>query len=469
MAAHKVGGKGLEPHAGKVMLLLSLLAVWDGMAAAVEGLRSKSLALHPGESQDISFPAGTDLSVSRRGVVDVFAVDASTWQLTALHAGTVVIDGRDALTGEVRSPRLIVNVLPAKIIEAGDLGRDQSGEDKPPALPIWICQVPGLRCESNLGMVRGTIEDIATFSLLRSACARVKGCVFAVRLTPAVLEQWRERLRRELGEGYNVSAAASGWPILEAYCGQNGRAQRQADIDGLTGRALSEGGAVFRCAEEAYAHANYRLVVRLYLLEDSAARELGFDGELRLNLVWPGRGSEADLLQKLRALTIARRAEVIAQPTVRMIANQEVSLGIGGEFQVIEHVLREGHDDSVPERASWKQTGLQLGLTAQPLGRDTVRMIYDMTYRSRPTSGSANLSVNTLKGALDLELGKMSMAGLLDLSEQDEGGKRYPWLTDIPIIGPLLFSWQARDHLHSRLLLWLDLRQAAVGTNNDEP
>jgi pilus assembly protein CpaC len=158
----------------------------------------------------------------------------------------------------------------------------------------------------------------------------------------------------------------------------------------------------------------------------------------------------------LRALEQDRRAEVLGQPVIRLAAGQEAELTMGGEFQVIEHVVREPTGDEAPTRSSWKQHGLTLKTTATPFDAQRVRLAYDLSLKTRSSQSETSLTVNDLKSEVDVRVGSSTMVGLLDVKATGDERERLPVLGGIPIIGPL-FSSRGSQQTRSRLLLWMRL------------
>lgn len=135
---------------------------------------TRSFALAVGESQIVRFPSGTDLAVSRRGVVDLFHQGDGIWELTALRAGFVVIDGRDAATGDARPPRIFVTVAPSG---------ERPAFAELPDLPAWLCKPKGVRCDKGAGIVAGVSDDPLWLRRGAAYCDRGDACLFAVHLS----------------------------------------------------------------------------------------------------------------------------------------------------------------------------------------------------------------------------------------------------------------------------------------------
>ncbi len=156
--------------------LILLLAAACAFLLVVSTARAepRSLALSVGESEVVRFPPGTDLAVSRRGVVDLFHAGDGSWEITALRAGFAVVDGRDAVTGDARPPRVFVTV-------ASTDGRPSFVERL--ELPAWLCKPRGVRCDKAAGIVSGRVDDPLWLQRAADFCAHGNACLFAVDLS----------------------------------------------------------------------------------------------------------------------------------------------------------------------------------------------------------------------------------------------------------------------------------------------
>jgi type II secretory pathway component HofQ len=246
--------------------------------------------------------------------------------------------------------------------------------------------------------------------------------------------------------------------IIEGFCGKGGRAARVQMVEALSMHALSAGLLWFNCRED-QGMPRYRLRAQVFLVEATAATELGVDATSSVQAALPSLGqSHARLLAKLKALEQQRKAEMIGEPVLRLRPNQPAETASGGEFQVVDRSARRGEDGDSVDRTSWKQHGLLLKINATPLNDARVRLAFDMTFKSRTQGESQALTLHSMKSEVDLVLGVATMAGSLDLQTSASDLERLPLLSAVPLIGPL-FQSNARQHSKSRLFLWLELSE----------
>lgn len=391
------------------------------------------LTLTPGETKTVPFPEGTDIAVSRRGVVDLHHAGGGVWQITGLRAGLVAIAAKGSNEGE----RVIVSV---------SAPHDAAGEKGPEAsIPAWLCAPRGVVCNDEAGLVSGTVESPDWFLHARRTCNEVEGCSFHARLSPDGRRQWRERASASLGSTYAVEVSASDVLVIEGPCEKD----QKHDADKLLHGAITSGDALVRCKP---AVARYRLAARIYLVEEDAAKRLGFDAETNVGATTKPWLAEASLATRLEALAASRHASILGEPVVYLAAHAPVKIASGGEFQVVDHATPH----SPEPRASWKQHGLAMQLTAAPRDDGRVRLAYELSLKGRAATSESALSLNAVSSSVDVALGEAQAAALLDLSSEDARTRETPVLASIPLIGPL-FTSRGDAKARSRLVVWLCL------------
>ena len=448
-------------------LLIAFLLLPTAGAAANDGLVLRHLVLAPGETTAVSYPEGSDLLLSRRGIVDVFTSGAGQWQLTALRVGLVTVEARDQASNESRPPRLL--------IEVRGNGTDhrltsEVSAGAPPAPPQWLCQMTGVQCGGHglpPEMIRGEVSNLEDFRLAKQACDHAPACLFGLELAATAAHTWCATLRERLGRDFLVRCESHHAPTIETLCGDTPaeRGRIRTAVDQQSQLALGTGLVQLTCLED-QPRGRYAIDVRVSALTRAAARELGIDTRATGGWNWPAGGKATAMAAAsglLRALEKDHEAEAVAAPSLDISAFEAVELATGGEFQVIEHVVRsERPDDLQASRASWKSHGLELSLRLRPLPGDRVTLAYALTYRSPPASGMTTLGASRLKGQVELTLGAMGLAGIVDLKEQQSDRGGLPLLAQLPLIGPL-FGHATTGHSHSHLGLWFTARRLGQG------
>lgn len=411
------------------------------------------LALMTGESRDVPLPAGTDLSVSRRGVVDVLHVGDGHWQFTGLHAGFVIIDAKSEADGSVLR-RVMVDVTPNEN-RGNPSGPPPSRNPDVGLIPEWICKGPEVACDQDSGLVTGTAPSLLWLRQAKSACDSAPPCYLAVHLSAIDRLSLVGHVAAALPKTYEVSAVTGGDRLVATtYCGKTNIRALSDAVDFAADGLVALGLLAVQCRDEpAAARERYRLSARLYLMVDAAFRQLGFDSNAQFALKALPYAQGGSIAARLEALAERREAQVVGAPALRLAPGSEARLATGGEFQT------ESDEESPGEkhtRTTWKQHGLQLAATVTPLDALHARTTLDVSLKARSGGTGNALTVNSLKTDADLTLGEPVAIGAMDFANAEERDRDTPLLAKIPVIGPL-FHLAARDNARTRLVLWVRL------------
>lgn len=405
------------------------------------------LVMRVGEDTEWTFAVGSDLTVSRRGVIDLYHLGDGRWQITALRSGVVVVEANlRSNNSHQLVRRTVIEVSPRP-----DRDGDRSIPSSVQAVPTWICASPHISCDESSGVVAGTTSDFRWFRRARAACRTARTCSFQVTLHPKALLIWRQQLAAALGEGFELLELPEQRFVASTFCGRGHRHDREALADALTDGALHNGDLVLNC-QEGDSTSRYQLAARIFLVEESAASQLGFSDDTQLTLQAPNARATASVMAQLRALARERRAEIVGEPLVHLVANDTVRIMSGGEFQVADY---NGDDNSQP-RASWKQHGLQMNFTVTPLNATTARLAYELTLSAKASGSNSALNVNALTSSVDLKLAEPQVVALLNLKSEGQSSDKTLHLSNLPILGPL-FRLVAEESSRSRLVAWLKL------------
>lgn len=453
------------------MEALKRLILCTFMLARAEGAVADEARIHlvAGAATTVTMPEDATVNVSRRGVVDLHHLGAGSWQITALHAGIVLIEARATDAPPEKAVRFLIDVAPATD------GRTQRGE-----WPGWLCAPAGIRCLRDAGLIAGVAPSWRWLLQAADACKAARTCLLEARLGEDGLAAWRGALA-PFAAAERVEVSAEGFVTLAVDCGEEG--------DGALARARSpfpeglapKGRLAMRCIE-AGADEGYELRARLFLVDEATARTLGFDasasaavGGERASGGVHREATSLSLLSKLEALAQERRATVVGEPVLRLLPGREALLRAGGEFQVAEfRDERQGpFEGDAHERrmsaASWKQTGLEMTVVAAPLGGERARLVFDAALKLRSRTGAEPaLTIGSVKSAVDLRFGEGVRVAMLDLTTRAEGSGETPGMSGIPIIGPL-FRKEAAEKASARLIVWVTLfRQGAAAPSAAE-
>ncbi len=424
------------------------------------------LHLLPGGTARLELPHDAALNVSRRGVVDLHQTAEDQWQITALHAGIVLIEARGPGTGPADATRYLVEVASAD--DARKAGKAARGD-----VPDWLCAPPAVACDRATGIVSGTAPGWGWLLQAAQACQPGRGCLLLTGLDDAARTAWKEALA-PFSDPANTAVSPAGFVQFLAPCGDEGEAALAKVHAPFPELLVPKARLAVRCAPEA-PDPGYELTARVFLVDESAARTLGFNGLLDVSAgvgdaaIVPAPGAHLGLLTRLEALAEEHRATVVGEPKVRLLPGRPVTIRAGGEFQVTEfrdERLGPAETDQQTRHsaaASWKQTGLEMTVRALPLATGGARLNFEAALKLKTRSGAEPaLTVGSVQSALDLALGEPQLAAVLDLSTRAEGSAETPWAGRIPLIGPL-FRREGRESAKARLVLWLTLARPAAG------
>ncbi len=187
-----------------------------------------------------------------------------------------------------------------------------------------------------------------------------------------------------------------------------------------------------------------RTRVILAEVSKSFSQDIGvqWPAEYKAQLLPRFKGSD-DLMVALRALEARGHAQILASPTLLCRSGGTAQFHAGGEFP-IRMISRNARD------VVWKQHGVILNVKPQAdfqgaisLEVETEISILDMAHA---VDGVPAVKKNRVKSQFDLP-GKRTIAlsGLLrqELGESKEG---LPFLTGLPVLGPLFSSQKFLNH-----------------------
>jgi hypothetical protein len=371
-------------------------------AAALTSLAAASarLELTVGETRVLELPGTTELSVSRRGVIDVHPAGPSTYELTALRRGLVIVEARDTVTGDPVPPRYVVAV-------------DDQANDTDVAPPPQA-------------------------------------------LTAAAREALQAKIVALLGNGHAVQVGVGGQIIVETGCAPLSPGMRREHVGARLALVAPSAPLHLVCAEHRTGDV-YEVQARLVATSDADASHAG--GHDAPKARWQaGRGAAEAFTWRVAptvsAGTDKARGEVVGEPFVRLATGDSIEVMSGGEFQVAPHAAPGTNGDAAVSH--WREQGLSLKLTLQRAFDAALRLQYDMALRSQPSADAQEL--HHLSGSLPLTLNRPTLAGTIDVRRSATSEHWTQGLASIPIIGPL-WRMTSADSAKTKLELWLTVRR----------
>lgn len=428
------------------ILVATLLHLGIGMTAFAEDVDSgNGLNLATGQSREVTFPETAEVRVTRRGIVDVFHERGTTWRLTGLRGGFVIVEAFDPESGAPIAPRYHVTV-----------GSNSGHRSRARAPARWICREPGVSCDASTGTIAGRTADWDWYVRTYAQCSDDPSCYFRVRLNDDGVAAARATIGALLGGEYALRPLPDGRLTLASPCDAEGRPRRLTETLSRLGSATQSGLITLGCHTEREGLA-YRLNARLFLATAGTARRLGFAPETTLRLAAAPVAATAGYAASLAALEHDRDVEAVGSPVTRLLPDRQAEIVSGGEFQVVEP-----DKDGDGLRAAWKQHGLTLKVRATPLANGHARLSIDGTLKFR-TGGQQSLTVSSLTTELDVVLGSPTHVATLDLATTEAQTDFVPFLGKLPLFGPL-FTTRGRDRASTRLIVWLGVDEASPTT-----
>lgn len=436
-----------------------------GLSSAPVIASETRLHLVPGQATSITMPQDAAINVSRRGVVDLHHTSGNEWQVTALHAGLVLIEARALAAEPDDTTRFLIEIAPAD--EMRKRGRMQGAD-----LPDWLCTPAQINCDRTTGIVTGLAPSWGWLVQAAQACQPTHGCLLQAGLTDADRELWKNALAA-FAEPPRLTISADGFVQLRSFCGSDGK--QPPDKSPFPEALVPKSRLATRCAPPE-PDAGYDLSARIFLVDNAMAQTLGFDSAANAagTIGRPSpNGASLSLLSRLNALANEQRATVIGEPRVHLLPGRKITLRAGGEFQVAEYRDELHGPAAAPttERltaaSSWKQTGLDLTVNAANLKDGTVRLDFNAALKLRvKSSGEPSLTVGSVESAIDLEPGVPQLAATLDLSTRADGSSETPALSHIPILG-FLFRRNDEERAHHRLVVWFTIERPATADDQE--
>lgn len=417
----------------RLYFVLIVLLITSPNQVFAEAVRS--LSMQPGDSMTVEYPAGSTVKVSRKGIIDVFSISETAWQLTALRGGMVIIDAFDA-SGHAHLPRLFVDV------------KSKSEASRPAVslgLPQWICKHRGVSCPEESGLVRGTTNDYQWFLRAKSWCGTSNNCALHVKLSSTAQNELSTFLS-EILPAYQIQVIAHGRIIIKAPCDGITFEQHSRTIDSLFPRAIEDRMITFSCSGDQDA---YRISVRVKKVSSSEGKTIGYDGHFQHEISSPPTASHVAAHASLKAEAMKTTSETIGEPSFIATGSKEFQTLIGGELPYMTHTETQG------KSYQWKEYGLSIkGLLQGTITkRAQVRGAFEIFLKTINSNDSGGLHSSSLKSNMIIPLKAWTNLGELDLNSEVDEKRSIPFASHIPIIGPLFRTISAAQS-QSKLQIW---------------
>jgi hypothetical protein len=164
--------------------------------------------------------------------------------------------------------------------------------------------------------------------------------------------------------------------------------------------------------------------------------------------------SDFDIKLELTQRKDNHRRQIVANPMVIARACHDVILRSGGEDS-IDVKTDDGRTATV-----WKSHGFELKFKIMPTENGNFRVPFSITLRT-PSKGQGAYGLSDVQSMLTIPKDRDILAAVLNLSSVVTNGQTRPFISDIPIIGPL-FRQKTDTLAESIMLVWFNINQRSV-------
>jgi hypothetical protein len=403
----------------------------------------KNLQMTVGESMPITFPTGTELKISKKGVLDVFLTNETTWQLTALRPGLVIIDAVDGTSGSSLFPRLFVDVKSeAKEGELSLITMD---------LPEWICSKRGVKCDSQAGIIKGKTSDWQWYIRTTSWCNTSKNCHSFLEMNENAFKSLEAYLQVKLGKTFSIKSDQHGNTSISSICDSYTQEQQARRIESLIPGILDKHIASFSCAQS---QTTYEVRIKARRISTTAGKIVGYKSEASHQIKGLPISSVTSLKNSLVNESLSTEGEIVGEPM--FLASEEVEFQalVGGELPYLTQ--KEQKSDY-----QWKEYGLSVKGKIKGIQDGRIRTHLDLFLKSLNDENSGSLSTSSLKSSVDTAESTWTLVGELDLKSSSSNLRETLFLVSVPIIGPF-FKLMSSTSDNSKLQVWLQIKKLRI-------
>jgi hypothetical protein len=400
----------------------------------------KNLQMTVGESMPITFPIGTELKISKKGVLDVFLTNETNWQLTALRPGLVIIDAVDGTTGNPLLPRLFIDVKSeAKAGEPSLIAID---------LPDWICSKQGVKCDRQAGVVTGRTSDWQWYMRTTSWCNTSKNCHSFLEMNENAFKSLETYLQGKLGKTFTIKSDQQGNTTISSICDSTTQEQQTQKIESLIPGILEKHIASFSCAQT---QSTYEVRIKARSLSSSAGKSFGYKSDATHKVQGFPISSVTSLKNSIVNESLSSEGEIVGEPM--FLASEEVEFQalVGGELPYLTQ--KEQKSDY-----QWKEYGLSVKGKIKGIQDGRIRTHLDLFLKSINDQNSGSLSTSSLRSSVDTAESIWTLVGELDLKSSSSNLSETPLLVSVPIIGPF-FKLMSSSSDKSKLQVWIQIKR----------
>lgn len=409
------------------------------------------LILTVGESHQLTIASDSRISVSRKGVIDVHLVGLNQVKVTGLKPGFIVItihgDEDEKVLGKI-----FVEVT----------RKNEVVEHQRFLLPQHICRnLPARFCNDKEGSINGSFDDYKQFYKAKMYCEDQSECTFLGTLSKKGRDELEALILSQVKSIHELQIQEKGYIIGSIHCFYD------ADKETKTTQELFQH-VLADIVPKSYLktickrHLDdelYTLFAKVILIEKKAAQELGLQSYLNGHPASALNVFNPQFETHLNAFLKDNKAQVIGEPVIWLHQSHEARVQSGGEMLAgIEKKVK----DKKLEVSRWKEYGLDLKAKIFPITSAKILVHFSFVLRSpspNQSSSTVHLNLNRIESDVQLNLDQASIVGGVEFQTSGQGEETVPFLSAIPIVGPL-FKLRLSEESNTQLYLYFLLKKS---------
>jgi hypothetical protein len=407
-------------------ILSLMLILFCSRALAI----SDKVVLEAGDSRILDIPSGSTVDVSPKKILEIEAAGKGQIRILALKSGIALLKA----SSESTEKTYLIEVL----------SRDSQGDWLQRAeWRNYFCSKEGIRCDLENKVIEGKTNDVAWFFEARKICKSKMPCGWAVRISEIARLKAQNDLK-SLYENLKVYLSDEAQVRIESLCEDKDKKSLEQAVLNL--KQTYDVIPQVQCLPH---------TPDLWALDVLVVAERVGSGEVSNPLRWETIKIPSD--KPFQAFV----AELSQNTRLRIIANPEVALSLGGTA-----ILKDGQEIQTlaiqrdAEEILWKQSGFRLELKLHEMREGLARVSVHLNL-SQPQAGLRTIDSSEFASELWLQKEQLLRIGRLQATLEGNEETKIPWLSEIPLLGQL-FRWQSDTKARSQVDVLMRIRPGAL-------
>lgn len=386
-------------------------------------IEPKRLKLSVGKSQIIKIETLDDLHLSRRGIIDVTFISPQKWRITGHKEGFVILSYTNDENS--RYQQIFVDVIKAT-------------NDKSKVFPYWICARPEINCNNHSKTLTGKTNNIQLFYAAKRFCKKNNKCFFEITLDHKGRQLLKNQLDEVLSSRYLVEVKDSGFIKISMGCNDHEASYTKLSrtIKNIIQQMQLDDHVIATCMH-LHAPKQFQLKATTVLMEQSIAKDLGFEAFLSGKVSYPLNITLSTFESKLRTQMKNHKLKIIGEPSLKLTSGVPAQAQAGGEFPFTQR-KQNNHSHQWLHTDAWKEYGMDLEVTVYEIKSSLVQIKYQLILKiPSGKNGQKKLQSNRLQSTIHMKTGEATVVGGINYITNVKRQQTIPVLKDVPIIAPL--------------------------------